>query len=94
VSLNEVKYYYFYWFSSLFSFLFCVLLSLFDCVQFVTTQVVPVPLFVVLDGKTSSDYVARVEPSKNGGEKMAKYLLDIIDGNVTFEPPKMTMEGR
>mmetsp|Transcript_39240 Transcript_39240/g.91554 ORF Transcript_39240/g.91554 Transcript_39240/m.91554 type:complete len:263 (-) Transcript_39240:181-969(-) len=58
------------------------------------SEVVPVPLFVVLDGKTSSDYVARVEPSKNGGEKMAKYLLDIIDGNVTFEPPKMTMEGR
>jgi len=42
------------------------------------TQVIPVPLFHVLDGATSSDYVSRVEPSAQGGDKMGRYLLDII----------------
>jgi hypothetical protein len=39
-----------------------------------------VPLFNALDGKNSSDYIARVEPSSQGGRKMAEYLLDMIDG--------------
>jgi hypothetical protein len=39
-----------------------------------------VPLFNVLDGKNSRDYIARVEPSSQGGRKMAEYLLDTIDG--------------
>jgi hypothetical protein len=43
------------------------------------TTVIPVPLFDVLDGKTSGDYVSRVEPSSQGGKKMAEYLLDIIE---------------
>lgn len=30
-------------------------------------EVIPVPLFNVLDGKNSQDYVARVEPSSQGG---------------------------
>ncbi|KAL3902427.1 MAG: hypothetical protein SGILL_010827 [Bacillariaceae sp.] len=42
------------------------------------SQVVPVPLFNVLDGENSHDYVARVEPSSQGGRKMAEYLLDVI----------------
>ena len=42
-------------------------------------QVVPVPLFQVLDGKNTKDYVARVEPSCQGGSKMAEFLLDMID---------------
>ena len=33
------------------------------------------PLFEVLDGKTSADYVQRVEPSVAGGRKMAKALF-------------------
>jgi hypothetical protein len=41
-------------------------------------EVVPVPLFRVLDGRTSEDYVARVEPSPSGGRKMAEYLLHVI----------------
>lgn len=44
------------------------------------TEVIPVPLFEVLDGKHSNDYVARVEPSSQGGRKMAGFLLDIMDG--------------
>lgn len=44
-----------------------------------STEVIPVPLFRVLDGKVSEDYVARVEPSSQGGRKMAEYLLNIIE---------------
>lgn len=43
------------------------------------SQVIPVPLFRVLDGKTPSDYVQRVEPSPSGGCKMAEFLLDMMD---------------
>jgi len=43
------------------------------------TEVIPVPLFNVLDGKIAEDYVARVEPSSQGGRKMAEFILDIIE---------------
>ena len=52
------------------------------------THVVPVPLFRVLDGKDSSDYIARVEPSPTGGKKMAEFLLDMID-----QQPSSSMSG-
>jgi len=39
------------------------------------TQVIPAPLFHVLDGKNTEDYVQRVEPSPVGGRKMAEFLL-------------------
>ena len=42
------------------------------------SEVIPVPLFNVLDGKQSQHYVARVEPSALGGERMAEFLLDHI----------------
>ena len=32
----------------------------------------------VLDGTNPSDYVARVEPSSQGGKKMAEFLIDLI----------------
>eukprot|EP00411_Alexandrium_monilatum_P082791 CAMPEP_0175630398 /NCGR_PEP_ID=MMETSP0096-20121207/72989_1 /TAXON_ID=311494 /ORGANISM="Alexandrium monilatum, Strain CCMP3105" /LENGTH=342 /DNA_ID=CAMNT_0016935815 /DNA_START=22 /DNA_END=1053 /DNA_ORIENTATION=- len=38
------------------------------------TKVIPLPLFEVLDGKDTRDYLARVEPSVAGGEKMARAL--------------------
>lgn len=41
-------------------------------------EVIPFPLFTVLDGKDESDYVARVEPSIEGGRKMASQLADIL----------------
>ena len=41
-------------------------------------RVVPVPLFAVLDGRDSSDYVARVEPSAQGGAKLARLLLESL----------------
>jgi hypothetical protein len=40
------------------------------------TQVVPVPLFAVLDGDESADYVQRVEPSAQGGLKIARLLSE------------------
>ena len=43
-------------------------------------EVIPFPLFKVLDGKTSSDYRERVEPSPEGGRKIADALLDVIEG--------------
>jgi hypothetical protein len=43
------------------------------------TQVIPVPLFRILDGRNTNDYIARVEPSPSGGRKMAEFILDMID---------------
>jgi len=44
------------------------------------TEVIPFPLFEVLDGKTSSDYLQRVEPSPQGGHKMAAAILKQLLG--------------
>jgi len=41
-------------------------------------EVVPLPLFEVLDGKDTSDYVQRVEPSVTGGQKMAAAIAGKI----------------
>ena len=43
------------------------------------SQVIPTPLFHVLDGQNTNDYIARVEPSPSGGQKMAEFILDMID---------------
>lgn len=43
------------------------------------SQVIPVPLFHVLNGKNTEDYVARVEPSPSGGRKMAEFLLSFVE---------------
>lgn len=50
------------------------------------TDVIPVPLFNVLDGKNPHDYIARVEPSSQGGRKVAEYLLDVIDSTSSKHP--------
>ena len=42
------------------------------------STVVGIPLFEVLNGKISTDYVQRVEPSAKGGEKMGKFIIDYI----------------
>lgn len=41
------------------------------------------PLYDVLDGKTSTDYVQRVEPSVQGGKKMADALLAALYSNTS-----------
>ena len=43
------------------------------------SEVIAVPLFLALNGKNTSDYVQRVEPSAAGGEKMARLLVDAMD---------------
>lgn len=47
-------------------------------VRLAGTTVVPVPLYEALDGKDTNDYVARVEPSSQGGAKMAKLMMDTV----------------
>lgn len=42
------------------------------------TEVIPFPLFEVLDGKNTEDYIQRVEPSISGGRKMAEAFLDTL----------------
>lgn len=42
------------------------------------TRVVPFPMFELLDGSDSRDYVQRVEPSPAGGRKLARALVDAI----------------
>eukprot|EP00525_Craspedostauros_australis_P011903 CAMPEP_0198121914 /NCGR_PEP_ID=MMETSP1442-20131203/33415_1 /TAXON_ID= /ORGANISM="Craspedostauros australis, Strain CCMP3328" /LENGTH=401 /DNA_ID=CAMNT_0043780815 /DNA_START=206 /DNA_END=1411 /DNA_ORIENTATION=- len=54
-------------------------------IQVPGTVVTPVPLFMVLDGKTPGDYVARVEPSPQGGRKMAEYLLQHIATQLKYD---------
>lgn len=44
------------------------------------TEVVHVPLFIALDGKSSGDYCQRVEPGGSGGRKMGRLLLDAALG--------------
>jgi hypothetical protein len=41
-------------------------------------EIIPFPLYEVLDGTDARDYVSRVEPSTVGGEKMAKSLVKVI----------------
>ena len=43
------------------------------------TKVVPCALYEALDGKREADYVARVEPSVEGGRKMAELLREKVD---------------
>lgn len=43
------------------------------------SEVIGVPLYSVMDGKTSGDYCQRVEPSPKGGVKMAKLILDAAE---------------
>jgi hypothetical protein len=43
------------------------------------TEVIPCALFEAMDGKNADDYVARVEPSSEGGRKMAALLQPILE---------------
>jgi hypothetical protein len=51
-------------------------------------EVVALPLFQVLDGKDTTDYVARVEPSAEGGRKMGRAIADAL-----FASPPTPAEG-
>ncbi|KAL9090319.1 MAG: hypothetical protein Q9165_005352 [Trypethelium subeluteriae] len=49
------------------------------------TKIVPCALSDVLDGKRAEDYSARVEPSIEGGRKMALHLTGLLDPVVSAE---------
>lgn len=48
-------------------------------VQVAGSKVVPLPFSQALNGKNTADYVARVEPSDQGGAKMAHEIANIIN---------------
>jgi hypothetical protein len=48
-------------------------------IQIPGVRVVPCALFEALNGKNEEDYTARVEPSTEGGRKMAVHLIKILD---------------
>eukprot|EP00940_MAST-03C_sp_MAST-3C-sp2_P000397 g397.t1 len=56
------------------------------------TRVIPVALYDALDGKQTGDYVARVEPSETGGEKMAKLIYERIQASYGACVPTKKME--
>ena len=41
-------------------------------------EVIPFPMFKILDGYDTNDYVSRVEPSNQGGKKLAEALVNLI----------------
>jgi hypothetical protein len=43
-------------------------------IQIKDTEMIYIPLYRILDGTNTDDYVARVEPSVLGGKKMAEYI--------------------
>ncbi|KAJ4990569.1 hypothetical protein SVAN01_04016 [Stagonosporopsis vannaccii] len=43
------------------------------------TEVIPCALHEVLDGKTVDDYTARVEPSEEGGKKLANKFVELLN---------------
>jgi hypothetical protein len=45
-------------------------------------RVVPFPMYSVMDGKTSADYVERVEPSAEGGRKLAGAPCSLVLGRI------------
>ena len=43
-------------------------------------EVIPIALSDALDGKSTGDYVQRVEPSISGGQKMASLIISKMFG--------------
>lgn len=41
-------------------------------------EIIPFPMFKILDGHNTDDYICRVEPSNLGGFKLAKALVELI----------------
>ena len=44
------------------------------------SEVIGIPLFAAMNGKNTREYSQRVEPSSLGGRKMAKLIVDGIQG--------------
>jgi len=52
-----------------------------------------VALYEALDGNTSDDYVQRVEPSSQGGLKMAKLLVDRLVSSLGSDSSRQQVKG-
>jgi hypothetical protein len=50
------------------------------------TEIVPFAMYDVLNGQHAEDYVERVEPSEEGGRKMAVKFTEVLNG--LFQSPK------
>lgn len=46
------------------------------------TEIIPCPIFEILDGKNAADYAERVEPSEEGGRKMAEQFMRLLEGRL------------
>lgn len=53
------------------------------------TTVVPVPFFEALDGTNTDDYVQRVEPSSQGGQKLARLIVERMKQGLADAPEKL-----
>jgi hypothetical protein len=62
-------------------------------IQIPGVHVVPCSLYESLDGKCEADYVARVEPSAEGGRKMALQLNEIINSIITAPTKKSDVQS-
>lgn len=62
-------------------------------IQIPGSEVKPIPLFHVLDGKRTEDFVARVEPSAIGGLRIAEFLLDSIREPSTNNVAQVIVRG-
>merc|ERR1712187_1026702 len=58
------------------------------------TIVEPFPLFEVLDGKDTDDYCQRVEPSVQGGQKMAQAILQALNIGTELSQGELCVHGR
>ena len=56
-----------------------------QCTKIGGIKIAPVAMSTALNGKTSADYVARVEPSAQGGDKLGRLLFDHIHTHYPFE---------
>jgi hypothetical protein len=59
-------------------------------IQIEGVQVIPCPLFEVLDAKDEGDFVARVEPSSQGGQKMANRFKELLVEILTGEEEQVS----
>lgn len=53
-------------------------------------RVIPFPLFEVLNGKNTGEYVARVEPSSTGGELMGSAFVRRLEEEGVLTSPSST----
>ncbi len=59
-----------------------------DQIKIDGTEIIPCKLYEVLDEKDKNDYIERVEPSEEGGRKMAVKFLELLEGKLEGPVPE------